>query len=224
MHSVSNVILVVTGTMREASVVAGDGVVVIAGGGSRAYLIGELARLAPDAAGIISFGMAGALDGDLRLGDWVIGSSVVGGCVMDCDARWANALAVALPQARRGAVFADGSMITTSARKRQIYGATGALAVDMESHLAAQAAARYGAPFAILRCMSDRADADLPPALAVTMQEAGRLDGAAILRSILRQPGQLPALIGMGIGFARAFRQMQKGAGELGPQLSYHLR
>ncbi len=216
-------ILVVTGTLREASVVAGDGVVVLAGGGSRAFLISELARLAPAAAGIISFGMAGALDPALRLGDWVIGGGVVGGCALDCDARWGDALALALPQARRGKVFADGAMIHTAARKGEIFGDMAALAVDMESHLAAQAAARYGAPFAILRCVSDRADADLPPALAYAMQAGGALDGAAMARSILQQPKQISALVATGIGFARAFYIMQKGAGKLGPRLGYKL-
>ena len=52
-------VIAVTGTRREGMVLSDVGVRVIAAGGDSAKLAEDLARLAPNAAGLISFGMAG---------------------------------------------------------------------------------------------------------------------------------------------------------------------
>jgi len=49
-------------------------------------------------------------------------------------------------------------------RKAGLFHTTGAIAVDLESHLVAQAAARAGRPFLILRAIADPASRSLPPA------------------------------------------------------------
>jgi hypothetical protein len=52
----------------------------------------QLAEMAPHAAGIISFGMAGAIDRHMKLGDMIIGSRLIGGFAGDCDEAWVKAL------------------------------------------------------------------------------------------------------------------------------------
>jgi hypothetical protein len=117
-----------------------------------------------------------------------------------------------LPGARSGPCYADGRLIGDSSEKQSLYRSHGALVADMESHLVARAAARLGIPFAILRCISDEAGADLPPAIAVAMHPDGSLALGAILKSILTNPGQLPTLMRSIAGFSRAFASLQAGA------------
>jgi nucleoside phosphorylase len=216
-------LLVVTGTRREGALLAGPGVTVLTGGGDGARLAQDLARLAPHACGIISFGTGGGLVPGLRLGEMVIGRALTGAQTRACDAAWLQSLARALPQARIGTVFANGALLATAAAKANA-AAGGAIIADMESHLAGAAAARHNLPFAILRGVSDLAEAALPPAVAVAMRPDGGLALAAVLGSILRQPGQLPALIRTGIGFGQAFAALQTGTRAVGPRAGFDRR
>ena len=85
-------VIAVCGLNREGRLLRGAGVRVIAGGGDPVRLAETLAREAAGADGIISFGMAGALDPGLRIGDWVIGEGLSGAYTGACDGRWAAAL------------------------------------------------------------------------------------------------------------------------------------
>ena len=217
-------VILVTGLNREADQVSGDGIRKVVGGGDPLALAAKLADLAGGAAGIISFGMAGALDPSLRLGDWVIGQTLSGICDAQCDPAWVAALARCLPDARIGPCFADGQMIATADGKRTLASRHHAIAVDMESHIAARAAAEAGLPFAILRCISDEAAANLPPAIAVSMAAGGGLAPGAILGSLLKQPGQIPALIRSTTGFARAIATLRPTAQACAPRLAFDQR
>ncbi|HZV08454.1 MAG TPA: phosphorylase, partial [Novosphingobium sp.] len=141
-----------------------------------------------------------------------------------CDEAWARALAARLPAARLGAIHADGTLIASADDKLAIANASAALAVDMESHIAARAAAEAGLPFAILRCVSDDAHAELPPAIRLAMRPDGALAVGAMLGSVLRQPGQVPALTRTLAGFAGAFRELAQGAQKVGPGLAFEER
>ena len=80
-------------------------------------------------------------------------------------------------------------------QKADLHRTTGALAVDMESHVVARAARRHRLPFAAARVVCDPAHRALPPAARIGMKPDGRMDLPAVLRSVLAEPGQLPALI-----------------------------
>jgi len=218
-------VILVTGTHAEAASLPNHaGLLVIAGGGDAAGLAGKLAAAAPGAAGIISYGTAGALAPGLTVGEWIIGVGLAGGAAAPCDPRWVAALARCLPAARAGLVFADCRLLATAALKAEAR-RTGAIAVDMESHLAGTAARDADVPFAVLRCISDHAEALLPPAIAVAMRPDGRLDYGAMARSVMRQPGQVPALVGAIRGFAGAFRVLRREGSVLnGTRLGFDAR
>ncbi len=201
----------------------GLGMEVVAGGGDAGHLSGILAKQGKGAAGIISFGMAGALDPSLKIGDWVIGTGLTGSWEGPCDADWSAALAACLPAARLGTCYADGRLIADPAEKLRL-GASGALAADMESHIVGAAAAEAGVPFAILRCISDEAHAALPPAIAAAMRPGGGLALGPVFTSILRNPMQLPELIRMTGRFNRAFSSLQSGARAAGQHLAFGQR
>ena len=209
-------LLVVCGLGREAALVAGPGITTIAGGGDRAALEVRLGELDPALIGaVLSFGLAGALDPPLTVESVLLPEAVVS---FDHDrTRYpvSSDLGASLMAAldRRGIMIAHRSPIAGSDRAVATAGAkaglrnrTGATAVDMESHIAAAWAERHAKPFAVLRTVSDAADRDLPPAALAAMGAGGRIDMPAILRSLLREPGQIPALLGLARDGARAFR------------------
>jgi adenosylhomocysteine nucleosidase len=212
-------VVAVVGLQREAAVLRGLDVVAVAGGGDPVRLAHELAEVARGADGIISFGMAGALDPALQIGDWVIGSEVMGAFDAACDPIWADALMQRLPLARRGPVHAENRLIGYPIEKDRLF-ARHAIAADMESQVAARVAAGLGLSLAVLRCISDEADATLPPAIAVAMKPGGGLALGAVLGSIARNPGQLPGLFRTVAGFNRAYRALRAGAQQAGSRLA----
>ncbi len=217
-------IIAVTGTRREGAILAGLGTTVIAGGGDPVSLTAELTRTAKGAAGIVSFGMAGALNPELTIGRIVVGTRLTGSWEGECDRKWATVLASRIPGSVPGCCYADGRLIDDAAEKRAVGRSTGAIAADMESHIAARIAAEAGVPFAILRCISDEVDAGLPPAIAVAMRPGGKLSLGAMLGSIIQQPRQFPALFRTMTRFRLAYTALQIGVGAAGVRLAFDRR
>ena len=214
-------VVLATGFNREVACVAGlAGVVPVAGGGDPVALRRRIEAAAAGAAGIVSFGMCGALADGLAIGDWIVADRLAGAIALDCDPAWSAALLARLPGARAGGFFADGRMIDTVAEKLALGERHGALGVDMESHVAGAVAAERGLPFAIVRCVSDGARHLLPHAITVSMRPDGGVDGRAMLASVARRPGQIADIARTTAGFARAIRALRAGAARMGARMS----
>jgi len=218
-------ILIATGLKREARILQGPAVLVVAGGGDRTRLERELDDAAGGASAILSMGLCGALDQGLQPGDWVVATKIVsaassgGEPALDADPEWAAAIARTLPGARSGAMMGSDVMMADAEAKRAAFAATGALAVDMESHVAAAVAARRSLPFAAARVVSDAADRSLPKAAQAGMAPDGSMDIGAVLKALAADPRQLPALIRVGREAQVAFRALGRGRDLLGPGL-----
>jgi hopanoid-associated phosphorylase len=213
----------VTGLLVEARVAAGPGVRVIVGGGGAAALAASLqGALTRGAGAVMSFGIAGGLAEDLASGAWVIARSVVSPAARwPCDAAWVRNLAGRLPGALTADLAGVDEPITEPAAKRALQRATGAAAVDTESHIAAALAAAHGVPFAAFRVVADSARRMLPPAALVALAADGRIRGAAVLGSLARTPAQLPSLLRTAIDAGTALRALSRGRRLLGPGLAY---
>jgi adenosylhomocysteine nucleosidase len=169
--------------------------------------------------GIISIGIAGALSPDLKAGDVVIAERVVTAeRAFETDAKWTARLVAKLPAARLGAVLGRSTIADTADVKAALHTATGADAVDMESHIAASVSVS-GLPFAALRVISDAADRDLPPAALVAMKPDGTVALGRVLGSIWKDPSQLGALIRTGRESEKAFATLLGCVETLGPGL-----
>ena len=214
-------VVVATGFNREVACVDTlAGVVAVAGGGDPVALRARIEQAAAGAAGIVSFGMTGALVDGLAIGDWVVADRLSGALERDCDPDWVKALAARLPGARTGGFFADGRMIDTVAEKLALGERHRALAVDMESHVAGAVATERDLPFAIVRCVSDGARHLLPHAITVSMRPDGGVDGKAMLRSLAARPGQAADVARTAAGFAKAMRELQRGAVRIGGRMA----
>ena len=112
--------------------------------GGRIARARDLARQLLDdgAQGLVSFGIAGALDPRLATGRLVIATSVVvGEQCFDADAGWREGLCAALPEAVAGIVAGSPEVVATPAAKAALHARRGAIAVDMESGAVAEACA-----------------------------------------------------------------------------------
>jgi len=213
-------ILAVTGLQRERRLLAGPGVEVVVGGGDQVRLEAMLERLVPGMRGVISIGIAGALAPGLRPGKWVVATSVRDdGTELPTDPDWTDRLASRLPEAERGVLLGVGTVAATAAQKAELRRTSNAIALDMESHVAARVARHHRLPFVAARVISDAAHRTLPPAARVGMRGDGGVDLPAVLRSMLVAPWQLPALIRTGLEAETAFRALLRGHRLLGPGL-----
>lgn len=205
-------VLVVSGMDFEARIAAGpchDTLFGLRGSALARALDARLAsgpaRAAGGIQGVISFGVAGGLDPALPPGTILVADGVQdGGTHHGADTDWARALRELLPQAVAGTLAGVDEAVPSVAAKAVLHHATGALAVDMESHIAARAAGAAGVPFAACRVIVDPATREVPPLAVAGMGADGRTDIAAVLLGLLKAPHQLGALLVLGRDAAAA--------------------
>jgi adenosylhomocysteine nucleosidase len=216
-------VLVATGLALEARIAADPDVVTVCSGGDPSRLRSLLAATTPRTVhAVISFGLAGGVDPALRAGDVVIATDVVSGAARwPTDERVTLALAARLTEGRTlprlGRMAGSDAVVSAPAAKSSLY-ATGAAAVDMESHVAAEFAATHGLPFGVVRVICDPAGRTLPPLAQHALGAQGHVSLAAIFRSLVRDPSQIGALIGLGRDFATAAAALRRSRRLLGPR------
>ena len=206
------VVVAVTGLAWEARIATGSGVRAIAGGGDVASLAHALeAELAHGARGVISFGIAGGLVDDLAAGASLVARAIIAkdACWI-CDVDWTVSLAQRVPDARVVDLAGTDAPVMLASAKRALQHATGAAAVDTESHVAAAIAARHGLPFAAFRVVADSARRALPPVASVALGRDGKVRRAAALRSLARKPAQIPSVLRTAADARRALRALSR--------------
>ncbi|REE93868.1 hopanoid-associated phosphorylase [Cupriavidus plantarum] len=197
-------VLAVSGMTFESRIAAGPGVTTLHGYRDRA-LAEVLTTALHSHRGVISIGVAGGLAPGLSPGAVIVASSVQDGdVVLPCDAAWHDALRASLPDALSGPIAGMDAAVTTVAAKAALHRAHGALAVDMESHIAARAARDRGLPFAALRIVIDPAERPVPPLAVAGMAADGSTDIGAVVRGLLKAPWELGGLIRLGRDAAAA--------------------
>lgn len=216
-------VLAVTGLHAEARIAAGAGVATLPGGGDPMRLASLLqARLAGGACAVISFGIAGGLAPGLRAGTVIVADAVTDGdTVWTSDAEWRARLHRVLPRAQRGLLVGVDGAVSEKADKAVLHVRHGALAADMESHVAARLAARHGVPFMALRVVADPAERSLPRAALVGMRPDGSTDVGAVLRALARRPRELPGLIQTALDARAAFASLKSARRQLCDQFHF---
>jgi len=213
-------ILAVVGMTREAKILAGIRVVV--GGGDSVALADKLQTELSEGgvAALISFGLCGALDPALKIGDLIVADSVSGDNEdFEADGAWAERLRRTLAGALRGRFAGAERPVGTPSERAEIRRRTNASAVDLESVVVAQMARRFARPFAVLRAVSDAADRVLPHAAQVGLGADGRPAVGAVLRSLRAKPWQIPSLVRTALEAEDAFHALERARHLLGPRL-----
>ncbi|HZC57082.1 MAG TPA: phosphorylase [Xanthobacteraceae bacterium] len=216
--------IIVVGLAFEARIAAGPGVRVICSGDGR-NLAAKLTAAIADARehvqgcpGIISFGVAGGLAPQLRPGTCVVGSAVISGeNRMPISREWSLKLLQTIPDAIPGVLLGVPAPIANPDEKRELYVKTGAIAVDMESHIVAAVGLAHELPVAAIRVITDPAKRALPASAVAAMRPNGTTNIGAMLRSVLKRPKELPALFQTALDARAARATLVRGRHLLGP-------
>lgn len=213
-------VVAAVGLAKEARIAKRFGLTPVVGAANSKLLKRRLKALGPDVCGIVSFGLAGGLAPIPEVGDALIGTHVVAEREhYACDPGWSKVLRTKLPDAHSVVIAGVEEPAMHMGAKKELFRATGAHAVDMESHVAARFAAERGIPFVVLRVISDNAKRTLPPAALERLSLKGNPRYFAILRSLMREPSQFGELLRTGREAGAAFKTLVKCLRVLGPGL-----
>ncbi len=219
--------LIVTGMNREAACVTGDGLTTICSGADVHQLRAALADVSHgDFAGVVSFGLAGGLCHSLRPGDMVIAQKAVAHeGHYDAHAPLSSVLREGLASSKIGRRVVLGAIAGVDApvmhpeAKASLRRRTNAIAVDMESHVAAEYADRRGLPVVAVRAITDPASRALPPLAANAVDKKGSVNVRHVVRELKREPRQIGDLVRAGLDARAAFATLGRCGPLLGPLL-----
>jgi adenosylhomocysteine nucleosidase len=218
----------VAGFRAEAGCLRGQDVTVAFSGGSTERATSEAERLlAEGAAALVSFGLAGGLAPGLQTGDLVLPQTVCNArsASWSVDPVWRERVHIRLARGgvepKAGALVGSDRIVATASDKRTLFEAVGACAVDMESHAVAAVAAEAKIPFLVLRAVADPADQVIPQVAREALRPDGRIRVRATFGGLIRQPGELIALLRLARQSAVAFSSLRGGVRLAGPRLGF---
>jgi len=212
--------IIVVGMAFEARIAAQSGLPVVCAGNRRDLSAALHDAIGPDCKGLVSFGVAGGLKTDLPAGTCVIGSAVVtGDRRFVLDRKWSEKLLQRVPGARSGIIAGVPAPVATAAAKHALHRDTGAVVVDMESHIVASSAAHHGLPMAVIRVVCDPVARGLPDIAFRSVRADGTTNVMTLLGSIARQPVHLPAMIRLALDARSARASLTRCGRLLGPSL-----
>lgn len=217
---------ILTALKEEATCLRGlEGVVVRHGGiGPERATRAARALLEEGCTALVSCGYAGGLDPALAPGALVLAESVVApdGSRHATHGGWRENLAQRLAgeiEVTGGVLAGSAVVLRTPRDKALLHQATGAVAVDMESHAIATVAARAGVPFLVVRAISDGADGVLPAIVGKGMTADGRRRLGPVLLALALAPGHLPELIRLMRTSGQARQTLTRVGPHVGPTL-----
>jgi len=159
---------------------------------------------------LLSTGCAGALLPSLVPGDLVVATAVVGnpsGERFETNPAWRERVVGNIERAHlpitAGPMLCSREVLATAAAK-QAAAAQGFIAVEMEGAAIGAQAAAIGVPFAAVRAILDRADAELPHASKFVDATSGAIKPLALAREVVAHPGIVSDLL--------AIRRMMQAA------------
>ncbi len=151
---------------------------------------------------VVSWGVAGALSEELAPGDMILpdGVCLPGGGAL----RLATEL---LPELAGGEedppmlIAGSERMVLSAADKAALAAETGAVAVDMETHVVAAAAEEAAYPALAIRAIADPAGLDLPEFVAGAVTPEGRARVWPVVAGLAARPGAFGRLMALRRGY-----------------------
>jgi adenosylhomocysteine nucleosidase len=177
----------VVGLDQEAALIKQWGRVAIGGGTYAGALKAAEVLVELGVEALISFGVAGGLDPELRPGTLLAAAEIM----VDGQVLRATLLP---PNVRQVRMLGAKEVAATVAKKAMLWSETRASCVDLESGAVALVARRHRLPFGALRAICDPASRALPAAATDALVD-GSIQLKRVMLSVLRQPGQIPALM-----------------------------
>lgn len=138
--------------------------------------------------GLISFGIAGGLDPNLKAGTILVPQSAWGASVVDASSA----------DLRRAALITVSDPSLTPAAKAALFAQTGAQGVDMESSSIEVAAKSANIPYGFIRAICDEAGDTIPATALRGMASDGSIRPVRVAAGLLTRPQDLAALLHLG--------------------------
>jgi adenosylhomocysteine nucleosidase len=214
-------VIAVTGLRAEARIARRAGLSIVCAGGVPARTAAALNEAIDNGVtGLVSFGMCGGLAPALASGTLVCARTVIApdGTRYPVDEAW-RARITGLVETVEGDVLGSDAIVGTADEKAVLHARTGAIAVDLESAVVAEAAARKGLPFIVIRAIADPAECDLPSAAHIALTPDGAPDIGGILASVLREPSQISGLVRLAREARLALRALARAIAAAGSVL-----
>jgi len=205
------------------SALADGTLVALSGIGPAAATMAAESLVAAGASSLMSFGLAGGLDPNLRAGSIVVPSAVISldGARFSTSADWRARLVAVLGDTRAaegpfiaGTLLSSAHAIDTLDGKAAAFKDTGAVAVDMESLAVAKVAAGHSLPFMAVRVIVDTA-ADVLPRAVLAASAGGHVRIGRLLGELALAPVECLAMIRLARRYRAATRAMAAVAADI---------
>jgi adenosylhomocysteine nucleosidase len=214
---------IITGTRREAAclrtLAPSENFRIVCSGADAARARRQAEDLLSGGAdGLVSFGLAGGIDPGLPSGTVILATSVISqdGRQGPVSESWRDAMAGDFQGA--GLAFVSGSVLGVDQAvvdpepKRLLHTGTGALCVDMESHVVMETARSRGVPCLVIRAVADTAEDELPDIAFDAIGNDGGVRGVALAARLLRNPREISDVIGLWRASRPAFAALSRVA------------
>ena len=175
------------------------------------------------AGGIVSWGTAGGMVANLASGTALLPGTIIGtDAAYETDNTWTTRLRERLATSvslDNAAIYSGGQLVAGETEKKERAAATGAIAVDMESGVIAQAASAAGVSFISVRVIADPLSCTLPSALGNAIDDKGFVSIAAVLKGVARKPAEIIPMMQVALHFRRATQVLALISRLAGPRL-----
>jgi len=199
--------------LNEKIVLNEQTILYLSGMGSKAAQIAAERLCQQGVARLVSFGVAGALDKQLRPGDLILPDAVYDGTLLPVALEWRNRLQHKLAgelTVVNGVLANSAKTLTTQQSKRDLATQTGACAVDMESSAIASVAAKAQIPFIAVRAVIDPLEFSPSEALLPAVNADGSVKILSILKLILTRSVRIDSLLEMSKGMQSACKTLTR--------------
>lgn len=174
---------------------------------------------------LLSFGIAGGLDEQLRPGHVLLAEAVVTDREQSfaTDPAWRRRLYARLETSsvvRQGRLLGSDYPLLSRSAKQAASSRYAVVAVDMESHAVGRAARRSGVPFMVMRAVADPFDRAIPAWLTTAIDASGKPRISAVAVGALAHLSDVPQLLRLARDQRAALRALRRAAVDAGPLLA----
>lgn len=188
--------------------------------GERNASHGAAKLLETGANALLSFGVCGGIDPEIKTGGILIPTVVSNGEEsIQTSTNWRTALEkkLEIDGLISSTLWYTSKPVLDPKDRKTLFDESGAQGIDMESLAVARVAEEAGLPFVAIRVVLDDAFTRLPRLATVAVDEWGELQLSRLLIGILRNPFEVPALMRLAGQLREAVRVLRKIYGRAGP-------
>ncbi len=188
-------------------------VVAVSGAGPVNATIASELLITNGAERLISWGCAAALNEQLLPGDLILAEQLISESrdELSLQSSWLEYITEQLSHLAplKGPLLESSSIIALSENKLELHQQTRAIALDMESIAIAKTAKKHAMPAAIIRCIADPVNMNLPESVSYAMNDQGDIIITKLLTHLVTHLNEIPDLIKLGIHFNAAKNKLK---------------